>query len=299
MPAKSNHGGGTNMNKKFMLFVLPALMALSSCAGLGHDAQPEEVFFKEQVDACTEVFGNGQEVYEVKQKAPLRSAAEDMEQPRIGVQYRKYEEVLDSGEWFVAVRFVAEIKTLNVNATWTRNIYKNDGTELTTEASYATTKAYTSLISNGEDIEPSSGYNYFVVYTLAGIPFNSFNDYYVVAYATLSDNAATPALSPVSSKAMAARIGGNVTFTFDKDRTGYFMAGSFGDVAINAAIKGDNTAAFTTTFGYDGYFVIAQKGADTFEVTNPVLGTEDNTTKYLIFLKPFSKHSPLDSIPNH
>ena len=234
-----------------MLFVLPALMALSSCSAIGHtDAQSKDVLFKEEADACVELFGDNEDAIEIKRMTPLRSAAGDMVEPRVGVQYRaKYQNDGDPA-WYVAVRFIAEIKTLNVNVTWTRSVYQANGTILGSETSTPTTKAYTSLNSNSEDITPSSGYNYFVAYTLKDIPFESFDNCSIVAYVTLTDTISPAVQAPVTSQAMIARIGGGATAAFDVNKDdGYFIYGKIGgeeNITLNEdnPTKGSNRASF-------------------------------------------------------
>lgn len=250
------------MNKKLVLFVLPALMALSSCSAIGHtDAQPKGNFFKEEAGACVELFGGNEDAIEFKRMTPLRSAAGDMVEPRVGVQYRaKYNIGTElSPDWRVAVRFVAEIKTLNVNVTWTRSVYQANGTRLGTETSTSTTKAYTSLNSNSTDITPSDGYNYFVAYTLSDIPFASFDNHYIVAYVTLSDTTEPAAISPVRSKAMAAQIGGEQQFAFDIDRTGYFLTDCESKfVDEDDPTRNTNLASFTVNLEEDESFLIVK-----------------------------------------
>ncbi len=242
-------------------------MLLSSCAHSNSAAnQQKDNFFKEEANACLDVFGGGEEISQLRRKNPLRSAAADLAEPIIGVQYRAmYEEDKDGNgtpEQYVAVRFIAAIKTLDVNVTWTRNIYKDDGTKLHDEASFPTTKAYTSLNSNSSTVYPSSfgaGYNYFVAYSLYDIPYESVDDYCIVAYVTLSDTAEPAALSPVNSKAMAARIGGG-TAKFDLAQTGYFLAGTLNgtpnSIIVKDAVTSDgDKARFTVPLAANDSFV--------------------------------------------
>ena len=240
-------------------------MALSSCSALERtNIQPKDSFFKEEADACSELFGGNESAIEFKRMTPLRSAAGDMVEPKVGVQYRaKYQNPGDAA-WYVAVRFVAEIKTLNVNVTWTRSVYQANGTRLGSETSYVTTKAYTSLNSNSTDITPSSGYGYFVAYTLYDIPFSTKDDYCIVAYATLSDTSGS--LANVNSKAMVTRIGGDFQTSFSKDATGFFLTGTVGGssntIEADDPVRGDgNATSFTTDLSANDSFVIYQKNS--------------------------------------
>ena len=255
------------MKNKLLLIALPALMVLSSCARFNSTGnQQKDNLFREEANACLDVFGGGEEISQLRRKEPLRSAAADMAEPIIGVQYRAvYEEDKDDDgtpEQYVAVRFIAAIKTLDVNVTWTRNIYKDDGTKYRDEATFPTTKAYTSLNSNSSPVLPSSfgaGYNYFVAYSLYDIPYESVDDYCIVAYVTLSDTTEPAALPEVNSKAMAARIGGG-TAKFDLDQTGYFLAGIIngtpGSIVAKDAVTSDgDKARFTVPLAANDSFV--------------------------------------------
>ena len=256
------------MNKKIMLFVLPALMALSACSSIGHsNAQPKGIFFKEEADACSEVFGDKEDSIQFTRMTPLKSVEGDMVEPKVGVQYRA--EYTKGGNNYIAVRFVAEIKTINVNVTWTRSVYQADGTRRGDEASYVTTKAYTSLNSNSTDITPSSGYGYFVAYTLYDIPVTTFNDNLIVAYVTLTDT--TGSLPAVSSKAMAAQIGGNIQTSFAADTTGYFLAGKIGGaensvLAPELSTPSGNVARFSSSLAENDSFYVCHKTSSTFKV---------------------------------
>lgn len=255
------------MKNKLLLIALPALMVLSSCARFNSTGnQQKDNLFKEEASACLDVFGGGEEISQLRRKEPLRSAAADMAEPIIGVQYRAvYEEDKDGDgtpEQYVAVRFIAAIKTLDVNVTWTRNIYKDDGTKYHDEATFPTTKAYTSLNSNSSPVLPSSfgaGYNYFVAYSLYDIPFESVDDYCIVAYVTLSDTIEPAALPEINSKAMAARIGGG-TAKFDLNQTGYFLTGIIngtpGSIVAKDAVTSDgDKARFTVPLAANDSFV--------------------------------------------
>ena len=266
------------MKKKLLLIVLPALMTLSSCASVNNATEQQKGnFFKEEANACLDVF-NDSDAFELKTKAPFKSAAADMAEPIIGVQYRaKYNiSLTETPDYRVAVRFVAAIKTLDVNVTWTRSVYQGDGTRYGTEASYETTKAYTSLNSNNTPIYPSSfgvGYNYFVAYTLYDIPYSAKDDYSITAYVTLSDTAEPAVLDSVNSKVAAARIGGGVAkYDLDKDN-GYFLMGEIGGVKgtiVNQdyPTRNSNKATFTAVFAEDDNFVICQLDTNKVRIFN-------------------------------
>ena len=264
------------MNKKLLLFALPALMAMSSCTYLESGTVQNPNFFKEEASAKADIFGGEEQAVALRKNLPFRSAEADMAEPVIGVQYRAaYEKDSKS---YIAVRFVAAIKSLDVNAEWTRSVYEADGSRHGSEASYETTQAYTALSGMGKTIYPSSygtGYNYFVAYTLYDIPATGKENLYIVANLKLTDTKEEDKLSPVYSKAMAARIGGGVTAKFDKDQSGFFLAGKINNqenVVLNQDgttkedYSGQNAASFTGSFVDGDQFVVAQKTASTFRV---------------------------------
>lgn len=249
------------MKKRLLLLAIPALMALSSCTYLASGAaQPKGNFFKEEASAAEEVFGK---VEAVNFKNPNRSISSDLAEPVIGVQYRaKYQNDGDPN-WYVAVRFVAAVKTLNVNASWTRSVYEPDGDILGSETSIPTTQAYTSLNSDDEPITPAvfagdANYHYFVAYTLKDIPFSENDDYFISAFVTLLDNEGS--LPSVSSLRMAARIGGNVTVKFPNNTPGYFLAGTLGGVAnqvlASESAPTGNVARFESALEENDFFFV-------------------------------------------
>lgn len=209
------------MKKKVLLALLPALLVLSACsAGPKKSAD----LFVEDTLAHEEIFGN------VAKDLQVKKLGEEEEQPRsvnsltkplVGVQYQP----LTNG--YYAIRYVAAIAALDVDAVWTRNICESNGTRRKTEEShFPVEKAYTELsVAGGIGLPASLGtdYNYFVVYTLKNIPASDVNSY-LFGYLTL-----TKGEESVTSLARVARVSGGDTFTFDPAvRHGYFLHGSIG-----------------------------------------------------------------------
>lgn len=225
------------MKKKFLLAIIPALLALSSCAA-GASKAKNDIFLEDTL-AHEEIFGDVEEVGYVKTLTPLKDPdpVNPLEEPTIGVQYQpRYEKVADSGEWYYSIRFVAAITSLSVDAQWTRGVSNTTSDQLKpvgTSASLIATTAYERVNDNGvitaassialkKPGEPDSyPYNYFVVYTLRDIP-ETYADCFAVAYLTLSDGVGTTV-----SKAVAARIAGDHEFSFAANKSaGFFMAGT-------------------------------------------------------------------------
>lgn len=253
------------MKKKLLLLALPALMAMSSCTYL-QSATVQNDFFKEEASAKVELFGDEQEALPLMAKLPNRSAESDLAEPIIGVQYRTA--YTEGGKSYIALRFVAAIKSLDANAEWTRTIYEANGSVHGEQnKAYPTTQAYTALSGMGETIYPSSygaGYNYFVAYTMYNIPVSEKDDLYIVANLKLTDTATEgDPLSPVYSKAMAARIGGGVTVKFDRNQTGYFMAGT-----IEGTPNSIRNKDAVTSSGDHARFTVPLAANDSFVIVN-------------------------------
>ena len=225
------------MKRKYFLAILPALLALSSCS---FGPKAKENVFKEDTIAHEELFGDAEEVVELRQLQPRRAPG-DLVEPKIGVQYKAY------GNYY-AVRYVAEIATLNVSAAWTRGVCKEaDGTVTKAMGSVETTTAYAHVNNGGDIQDPSSGYSAFVVYTLYDIP-KEYKDFYMVAYLTLTDDSS----NTVVSKAKVTQLyeGGNsfdINRVWDADisqykfeHTGHFLQGTI-DGAPNAIVDHDTT----------------------------------------------------------
>ena len=215
------------MKKKFLLGIIPALLALSSCAGLGPKEDiKEENLFVEDTLAHEEVFGEAK-IEMLGYKNPLREPAGPVA-PVYGVQYQ------DAGD-NVHMRFIAAIWLANssISVEWARTMYRGHGDDAGSvfkpEIDKECTKAYTSLANGTEDVltiasinaQYGNGddYNCFVVYTMLNIPKATYSDYSIMAYIKLNDVA--------PAKGIAATVGGTANAVFDLDRDGHFISGRF------------------------------------------------------------------------
>lgn len=222
------------MKKKFLLGIIPALLALSSCAGLGpKENVKEENLLAEDTLAHEEIFGEAK-IEMLGYKNPLRAPSGPVA-PYYGVQYQ------DAGD-NVHVRFIAAIWLPNssVEVEWNRTMFKGHLTgEQYTQSGHVfkgaedkpCTKAYTSLANGTEEpltiasINTEIGredYNCFVVYTMLNIPKSAYSDYSFRAFIKMNDVAST--------KGIGATVGGTANATFDLDRTGHFISGRFNGV---------------------------------------------------------------------
>lgn len=217
------------MKKKFLLTIIPALMILSACAGAQprQEAVQQEPEFVEDTLAHEEIFGNaGKQIKLTPYKEPAVPSDPSLRKPLVGVQYK------DEGGGKYAIRYVAAIAALDVEATWTRGISDEHGTQqLTGDSKFVVkpvTYAYTAVSADSGSGDAyttpeavDENFHYFVVYTLRNVPSSHLNSY-LFAYLTL-----TKGVESVKSLARVTRISGGNTFTLDvEERSGYFLQGT-------------------------------------------------------------------------
>lgn len=245
------------MKKKFLLAIIPALMALSSCAGAGQkvDIKNDNIFVEDTL-AHEEIFGDSKIEFQ-DYKAPLKAPSGPVA-PIYGVQYQESSD----GE-HVHMRFIAAtwINSSSTAVKWTRTMYKGHGNGdqnghvFKEEADKACTKAYTSLANGSEEAMTISSinaqygdgddYNYFVVYTMLNIPKTTYDDYAIRANITIG--------SLESSTGIAATVGQTAYATFNMDQDDHFISGRFNGVhdefepeydEEKGETKGDNNAVY-------------------------------------------------------
>ena len=142
------------MKKKILLFALPALLVLSSCANI--PSVNNQLVFKEDTEAHSEIFGGEETPFELKQMNPRRTMTPgegSLLKPKIGVQFRAPYTV--GANDYIAIRFVAAIASLDTKVEWTRAAYDASGNMHGTKETIETTKAYSSLIDDGEPVAAS------------------------------------------------------------------------------------------------------------------------------------------------
>lgn len=245
------------MKKRFLIAIIPALLALSACQG-GAQEKVDKNLFLEDTLAHEEIFGdiNFSDIMPKASKLGqpgIRKLGDDPVthpdlDPAIGVQSK-----VEDGK--VSFRFVAAVafpdgKLAPTNAQWTRTVSKVDGSDYPKDTgNVECTTAYTSLSSDGDPYtidqfnlaqEPDTEYTHFVVYTLRNIPVSSYSGYYVCAYLTLSGEGGLNQ----KSKALAISVDETKKYAFDADQGKYFMMGSLGEIEANS-YGGGNIASFT------------------------------------------------------
>ena len=212
------------MKKIFLLTILPALMVLSACAGTQpkKEAVQVEPEFVEDTLAHEELFG---EVSQQMRLTPYKGLAEpsdpSLRKPEIGVQYK------DDGDGKFAIRYVAAIAALDVEATWTRSICNKYGSQQQHAGddkfvTKACTYAYTAVSADNDNGDTyttpetvNENFHYFVVYTLRNVPADQLNSY-LFAYLTL-----TKGVESVRSFARISQISGGNSFTYDTENASH------------------------------------------------------------------------------
>lgn len=273
-----------NMKAKLLLGLLPAILALSSCAGVAPKDEVENFeFFQEDTLIHDELFDDSQSVFltkAIKNLAPV-----DSSEPRIGVQ--KSTTYTYNATSCVAIRFVAAVNLPNIeeaSVQWDRAVYTDSGSVHNSISGLLDVeKAYTTISDDNGDVSISSypGYTHFVTYTVRNVPVDH-EDYVVTASLTVNGVS--------NNKTVATSIDLTRQVAFPKDTTGYFLAGTFNGnpgIAIEEEYfvgENDKTA-----------FVRGMKEGDSFLVVlnNP------STNHFEIFSDSISVNDTLFKKENH
>ena len=249
------------MKTKFLLGAIPALLALTSCAGIAPKA--ENNLFQEDGLAHEEIFGKAE--FEMDGfRAPRRDPDPVLStEPMYGVQYQVTES-------YVHMRLIAAVSLsdLSVDVEWSRTMYKGHGLGdqsghvFKSAHEFESTKAYTTLANGSEEpltiaafnTEYGTSYDHFVVYTMLNIPKSTYDDYSIRAYVSIDGVAST--------KGIAATVGQTAFATFDLNRDGHFISGKFDGIHDEYApvydaehVKGGDNAV---------YYGVELKPGDTF-----------------------------------
>ena len=229
------------MKKKFLLAIIPALMAMSSCTYMqaGTKVQMNQNFLKEDTLAHEEIF-NGSKLELINNnedsELPLRAPEDIEDAPVIGVQYAESTKNYKGEDRpVISFRYVAVIKSRHVKAEWSRAVSSQNGDALKAKAVKESTVAYSAINNGNEYITAESmGGSCFVVYTLYDIPLFEYNETgvvncnwsYIAASLKLSD--LDDLSKSITSNVVAVEIGNRNHFSFhedDLDERGYFAAG--------------------------------------------------------------------------
>ena len=245
------------MKKRLLLGLLPAILALSSCAGTATNNEvKEEGFFQEDTLIRDDLFAKSESVFLDKgtKKLPLI----DETGPKIGVQ--KSIEYTYRANQCVAFRFVAAVKLTDLaeaSVQWDRAVYTNEGAvHNPIIGTLNVEKAYETIVDGDASISASSlgDYTHFVTYTLRNVPVTN-QDYVVTASLTVNGVS--------NDKVVASSIDLTRQVSFPKDTTGYFLSGTFngkpGVVLNQDRLKGNNDKAAFAKHVHEGDSFLAVK----------------------------------------
>ena len=295
------------MEKKLLLIVLPALMALSGCSKVAD--QPElknDVALQEVVEdnlAHDELFGESQ-IFKgpsIKKMGELDNKANY----KIGYQIHFDEgEVVDAdpdADDKLSIRFVAAIKDSYSSMVWSRGLTSGSGTEAieftNTKKSdgttpLASTVVYTSLSNNGSDVmvaggedpeNPYKDYVGFIVYSLTNIPYEDYLNHYLGVSLTM--DAVQTDFYAVKIELNNEETASVSSFTIPNGQTGFFLAGRID--GQNKALheetgygkpRNGKVASFLSYFVPDDYFVVAQKTSSIFKIWDSTCLTDSDAT---------------------
>lgn len=259
----------TNMKNKLVLFVLPALLVLSSC---GTKPATDNKIFLEDTNAHEEIFGGFENSVDLRVKKEGEIGLTSITAPKIGYQIN-YDSVNDK----LAIRFVAAIKETGVKAYWRRGFADPDGgfpqnKKFSDEPQQAS--AYYEELNGGNTVLKAgvgeySDYVGFVVYTIRNIPYAANADKYVAAYVNLVGDEDSNIHN--NSKGLAVRIekksdseSANV-FTFDPTVTGHFLTGTINGIVFDGGENGLYRESGGTPSGNNAWYEkVAIKTTDSF-----------------------------------
>lgn len=240
------------MNKKLFLLTLPALMVLSGCSGINN--APKANLMAEDNVAHEEIFGEAVEAGDLglKKQAPRRLASLatwDDGFVKVGYQINFNAGGEGDSDDTISIRFVAAIKNAGVTAFWHRGLAQpndNEGAEVSpgvwkfkfseykeNDEGMESTKIYSSLTDGTNTITAGNGefagYAGFAIYTVTGIPYETYKHSYFAAYVILAEDG-NPS-NYVKSKAQAIKIEKEGTssknrFFFNPEVDGHFLTGT-------------------------------------------------------------------------
>ena len=283
------------MKKRLFLALIPALMALSSCNAISkqgitprQDNTVKETEFLEDTEAHDEIFGKAG--FGGINSGIRKISNIEYDPPAIGIQSMIDDKGdADSSNDTISVRFVAAVdfgSTVEAaTAKWHRTMFGTDGHVLDgrVETEKPCSKAYTSLADPEEDggvytIDNLNGstyhYTHFVVYTMTGIPLETYANCYLTAYLTV-DADGEGAGEAVTSKVVATTVDQKTQLSFNKNDTGCF------GVKITGLGYETFSKANSTKEGYWATFAnVTLDGGDWFLFANRAIDLGDRNNDF-------------------
>ena len=189
------------MKKRFLLALLPAMMALAACSGIQSSPKQANLMVEDTL-AHEEVFGAADELRVTKMNPQRIEFAADF--IKMGYQIHFDEGGEGTADDKISIRFVAAIKDSNVRAYWHRGFAQPNGYEgantkgetwrfkLNDGVVNESQKIYSTLTDGGTPIEAGvegeyAAYEGFIIYTLLNIPYETYKDSYLGAFVEVVD----------------------------------------------------------------------------------------------------------------
>ena len=261
------------MKRNNLLVLLPAILVLSSCqaAPKENNQKPlkEDTFIEDSL-AHDELFGDqfiGRKVNPLKANDPAYHPDDDVS---IGWQSKidnGPDGIASTDDDLISFRFIAPVTFAegqlgHTNAVWTRTVSSKGGDDYPMDTgTYVCTEAYTQLEEGSGvytiaefNVEHSTSYTHFVVYTLRNIPRWDYESYYICAYLTLSGEGGVNQ----TTKAVAVSIDRAESMSFNA-ADGYFTMCINDSNFVNAtSYGGGNVATFSNVdLNADDYVYIS------------------------------------------
>lgn len=270
------------MKKRLLLLALPALMALSGCAGVSASPKANNLMVEDTL-AHEEIFGEAVEAGEfgLRKAAPFKLATLTSDFVKMAYQI-KFDDKGDgdASNDVISIRFIAAVKDAGVTAYWHRGFAQpnswegaevskdnwkfkfNDGIENQSEKMFRSLVGGPSTITAGaEGTEGWTDYAGFAIYTLMNIPYETYKDSYLAAYVTLTDADPENSTNTINSQGMVVKIekndGGTASknrFYFDPNNTGHFLQGTINGVLRDGSNDSTNSLLRATEYDSGNYY---------------------------------------------
>lgn len=288
------------MKKKLLLLALPALMVLSSCTSLrAATVQNDFDFLQEDTLAHEEVFGAAEAGPAIRRMPVVDSKASY----KVGYQIHFDDKGdADASNDRISIRFIAAINAEYAQMRWSRGVTDGEGKEakafsdrrydedLAADVYFDSKVVYNHLANGAGNDEMTAGegafadYTGFVIYSVLGVPYEANKDSYLGVTLKLTPaegEAVQTDFYAVKIKKNAGGDGSADAFSFSKNKSGFFLAGTISGrtrtVNSDSSFKGDNPAAFDADFVANDSFLVIQKEYNMFKIWDSRCITSDPT----------------------
>ena len=288
------------MNKKLLLLVIPAFMALSSCTYMEHATVAKNFVFIEDNLAHEEIFGEAEVGGPAVKRMPV---VDNKANYKVGYQIHFDDKGdADASNDEISIRFIAAINAEYTQMRWSRGVTDGAGQEsrpfsdhrydeaLDKDVYFDSKVVYTHLANGAGNDEMTAGedpfndYTGFIIYSVLGIPYEANKDSYLGVTLKLTPAEGEAVQTDFYAVKIKKNAGGDASadaFSFSKNKSGFFLAGTISGrtrtVNSDSSFKGDNPAAFDTDFVANDSFLVIQKESNMFKIWDSRCITSDPT----------------------